>query len=156
LTPATDWFSFGVVLYELLTHRSPRSRDWLYAYAWHGEYPAVPRPSDSRPDIPADLDELCVALLDRDPARRPAAAEVLRALTQGWDAEDLRRRAAGEQLRSDFKDDALATMAPLAKRAGLRLHGGALDAIGRVAHLSLRMRVRGLGWICGGCADRRR
>jgi hypothetical protein len=40
----------------------------------------APAPSTVLPDVDAELDQLCVALLNRDPGGRPDAAEILRVL----------------------------------------------------------------------------
>src|SRR5262249_46222863 len=61
LTEASDWYSFGLVLFELLTHETVRAS------------------MRSREGAPR-LDDLCMALLARDAARRPTGDEVLRQL----------------------------------------------------------------------------
>jgi len=81
-TMASDWYAVGVMLYQMLTRRLP----------YEGTLPAVlrakqdcdaPRPSVVSPETPADLDELCAALLARDPSQRPTT-EHMRALCAGW------------------------------------------------------------------------
>lgn len=78
--PASDWYSVGCLLYLALTGRLPivgaGTIDVLARKQF--EIPAPPRLS--RPGIPADLDELCMALLARRPGDRPRGTDVLRRL----------------------------------------------------------------------------
>jgi serine/threonine protein kinase len=76
---AADWYSVGTVLYQVLTGRLPfdgTGPDILRKKA-SSEPPA---PRERRPDVPRDLDALCVALLRPDPAARPSAREVMHRL----------------------------------------------------------------------------
>ena len=79
LTPASDWYSVGTMLYQALTGRLP----------FGGKAATVvrskrtidpPRPSTVVDRIPPDLEELCMELLRRDPKDRPEASEILRRL----------------------------------------------------------------------------
>jgi eukaryotic-like serine/threonine-protein kinase len=69
---ATDWYSFGVMLFESLTGSLP-SRPSLVA----GSDETLVSPSDKAPNVPEDLDTLCADLLRSDPAARPSAREIL-------------------------------------------------------------------------------
>jgi serine/threonine protein kinase len=78
LTPACDWYSVGVMLYRCLTGQRPYrgSRyDILRSKIDHDP----PHPRDVDPGAPADLAELCAALMVRDPAARAGADEILAA-----------------------------------------------------------------------------
>lgn len=77
--PASDWYSFGVMLYEALTGKLPiegRSIDIIAR-----KQIDTPRlPSLIEPAVPPDLERLCMQLLERDPTLRPDGVEVLATL----------------------------------------------------------------------------
>ncbi|MCA9673930.1 MAG: serine/threonine-protein kinase PknK [Kofleriaceae bacterium] len=91
LTAAADRYAVGAMLYEALTGRRPfegSAAELLIAK--QVEEPVPPR--QRCPDVPADLDALCVALLARDPAARPDDDATLAAL--GTRASPWTRRVA--------------------------------------------------------------
>jgi hypothetical protein len=79
LTTAADWYGVGVMLYEALCGRPP-FRGSVMQVLVDKQRVDPPAPSSFAPDIPADLEALCLQLLQRDPARRPDAEALLRAL----------------------------------------------------------------------------
>lgn len=86
-TPASDFYSVGVMLYQALTGRLPflgMAEDVLTAKA----HTAASPPRALAPTIPPDLDELCQELLSIDPARRPTGMEFLRRLRAPLAATD--------------------------------------------------------------------
>ncbi|WP_437624417.1 serine/threonine-protein kinase [Sorangium sp. So ce1151] len=86
LSPACDWYAVGVMLHEALTGRPPFLGAALEVIMQkHLEEPPPPRAL--APDIPADLDQLCAALLRRRAEDRPPASEVLRRLMPPSDGE---------------------------------------------------------------------
>jgi hypothetical protein len=78
-TPAADWYSVGVVLYEALVGRVPFLGEPLDVISMKALNDPPPAMACVR-GVPPDLDALCRALLDRDPAQRPDGAEILRLL----------------------------------------------------------------------------
>jgi eukaryotic-like serine/threonine-protein kinase len=78
-TPASDWYAVGVILFEALTGRMPfegSTSDLLFSK----QRPLAAPPSALVDGVPADLDQLCVELLQPDPQARPRGDEVLRRL----------------------------------------------------------------------------
>ena len=73
---ATDWYAVGVTLYEVLTGRLPfeGSSHELRSRQRHGDPPA---PRSIEPQVPNDLNEICVGLLCRDPQRRLSGRNAL-------------------------------------------------------------------------------
>jgi serine/threonine protein kinase len=69
-----DLFALGCVLYRMATGRVPFQGDSAYGVivAVVSEEPAKPRAVN--PDVPPELEALILALLEKDPANRPASA----------------------------------------------------------------------------------
>jgi tetratricopeptide (TPR) repeat protein len=74
--PAADWYSVGTVLYQCLTGRNP-FEGGAFDVLSRKQTEDPPRPRDLVPDVPADLDALCMALLSRDATLRPSGDEVV-------------------------------------------------------------------------------
>ena len=78
-SPASDWYSVGVMLFEALTGRQP-FRGSVREILEHKRRRDSPALADLVSGLPPDLEALCSRLLSRDPQRRPADEEVLRCL----------------------------------------------------------------------------
>jgi len=74
-TSATDYYAVGVMLFEALTGHLPFSGH-VVEILTAKQRDDAPRPSSLAPDLPADLESLCSALLARDPRRRPTLAAI--------------------------------------------------------------------------------
>lgn len=90
LTPASDIFSFGSLMYRILTGSAPFEAETV-PNIFEGitsQEPTFPRRVDG--SIDTDLQAICLACLAKNPADRPDARQV---------HEDLRRFLAGDSVR---------------------------------------------------------
>ncbi|HVK07580.1 MAG TPA: protein kinase, partial [Gemmataceae bacterium] len=90
--PSADVYALGGVLYHLLAGRPPFTGPTALAVLRRvlDEAPAPPR--RLRPDVPAELEAVCLKCLEKDPARRYESAAAV--------ADDLNRFLAGEPVRA--------------------------------------------------------
>ncbi|HMG55543.1 MAG TPA: protein kinase, partial [Kofleriaceae bacterium] len=79
LSAAADWYGLGVVVFQALTGRLPFEGVPTRVLFEKQTEPA-PRPSRLVQHIPADLDDLCAELLEREPLDRPTGSQLLRRL----------------------------------------------------------------------------
>jgi hypothetical protein len=79
LSPASDWYSVGVMLYLALTGRLPVRGTFAQMLRGKKQF-AIRSPSALVPGLPQDLNTLCLELLRPCPEHRPLGLEVLRGL----------------------------------------------------------------------------
>jgi serine/threonine protein kinase len=114
VTPATDVYALGAILYELLAGR-PLVTEGVSEMLVRVGNPEPPR--HWRPEVSSGLEAICLKCLEREPAERYPSAAAL--------AEDLRRFRSGEVLFIDNLDTP-AQQERWARRAGYEI----LEALG--------------------------
>ncbi|MEM7199513.1 MAG: protein kinase [Planctomycetota bacterium] len=108
VTPRTDVYALGSILYEGLTGHTPHPGDTpMEVFAKIvGEEPA--RPRDLLPSVPGDLQTIALKALEKDPARRYATASAL--------ADDLARWLHGQPILAQPPSWLARTARAVAKR----------------------------------------
>lgn len=118
LVPATDWYAFGLLLFEALSGTCVRGEDPYEALEdpllLHGvDTTALPA------GLPAELRALCISLLQGDPTRRPTPSQILGVLDEATPQTNealpkptlVGREASLEELRAALRDVASGTVA---------------------------------------------
>lgn len=101
LTPACDGYSLGCVLYQMVTGELPFQGDSVVDIlaAVTRDTPEPPRAVN--PAVPAKLSELIMALLGKDPAKRPPLSRVAAELQREADRDATRTFVLDRPLVSD-------------------------------------------------------
>ncbi|HTN82945.1 MAG TPA: bifunctional serine/threonine-protein kinase/ABC transporter substrate-binding protein, partial [Sorangium sp.] len=102
-----DIFVAGIVLWELLTRERLFGGDAVSALWKLAAVDEIQRPSFVHPDIPPALDAIVGRALERDPTKRFATAQEMRAALEDYlreAGEDVRADEVGARMRSAFAE----------------------------------------------------
>ncbi len=86
--PASDQYSLGAILYQLLSGE-PRFRGTVQAIFYHLLHSEPIPPRQRNPQVPAELDRICMKSLAREPQQRYGSCQEMAADLSRWlDAEE--------------------------------------------------------------------
>jgi hypothetical protein len=134
VTPRSDLYSLGVVLYTLIVGRTPFEGEVVDLLHKH-RYAQPEKPSRFVPELPGDFEEIICELLEKEPSRRPPDAGVL-----GRRLEGLRRRMQFKSAQAKMETSAGAGSTP---KDSPRLGEGPATLMSRLMRAELNRMNRG-------------
>lgn len=111
LTPASDWYSVGVMLYQALTGRLPIDNAFGDLLVEKATVEPIP-PRQLLATIPEDLDRLCQELLHINPNQRPSGEAILQCfgLAQDSSFKNVRTSKPVQQVSLVGREDHFAVL----------------------------------------------
>jgi serine/threonine protein kinase len=107
LGPATDIYSLGIVLYEIVVGRVPFTADTPYAVVHDHIYKPLPIPSHVNPTVPPALEHVLLKALSKDPLDRyPSAIALMEAFQEAVVAAQVTELSAASVKMERFEDTA--------------------------------------------------
>lgn len=78
--PASDLYSLGILLYEMITGKVPFDGDSTLSVAYSQIHEEPVSPRELAPETPKDIERLILQMLDKKPDARPAAGQIIKTL----------------------------------------------------------------------------
>jgi tetratricopeptide (TPR) repeat protein len=128
-TPASDWYSIGVVLYQLLCGRLPFTGT-PEGMLWAKMREPPESPHQLRDELPDDLVALALALLHPEPEKRPSGTEILARVGA---AAPQRREVAIDLIGRDRHLAELRDAFARSRRGGAAIFAHGLSGMGKSA-----------------------
>ena len=141
ITPGTDVFAVGCLLYELLTYERPFEAETVHG-VFYQVLSTTPKPLRAvAPSIPASLERVTLKAMAKTPGERFTTADEFRSTLLGirHALSDTPNTTTTERidLRSPFTRISLRLVAPTSLRARLVVLGILVVAVGVLAYLAL-------------------
>lgn len=105
LSAATDIYSMGIMLYEIVVGRVPFSADTPYAVIHDHIYKALPLPTKVNPSVPSQVEMVLLRALAKDPQDRyPSTLALMEAFQQAVDSAHLSELSAASLRIEQFQE----------------------------------------------------